>query len=274
MDVNVIRPSYGVAALHQENEMHDNLAERFRPKTQHSAQISISEEHLWDSSSFSVTHRWDKLRTQFEATGGKLQQWIQNNTQTIADLEFLAPSAFGFKGATIRCEKCACTPRDAFAMLKKTCKSLVISKKQLDRAEKERADAEKKRAEAQKGHADAEKKDADREKKRTDTENRMAPNEPSTTQDWALEMLRECVTDKTNLVSNYAILVFEGAKSIHLAHTAVGSSLEALYVVGNVTSHESSSNLDVAKSPNDLSNARVDVEVGSSVSFWHSLPRV
>jgi hypothetical protein len=33
MDVNVIRPSYGVAAHHQENEMDDNLAERFRPKT-------------------------------------------------------------------------------------------------------------------------------------------------------------------------------------------------------------------------------------------------
>ena len=229
-----------------------NPAERFGLEGQW-----VSEEYLWSSASFSLTHRWYKLCTQLKAMVGKIQQWCQNDTQIIADLGFLAPSAFGFNSATVRCKKCACITCDALIVLKETCESLVISKQ-------EQAHAEKEHAEAEKEHAEAEKQRAEAEMKGTDTESRMAPHDPSAKKDRTLELLGERVADKAGRVADKAYFIFQDAYAIYLAHIEVRLLLEALRASGKESSFAFSSDFDSAKSSDDSSKAMVDLEVRSS----------
>lgn len=151
----------------------------------------------------------------------KIQQWCQNDTQAITDLGFLAPSAFGFRSATIPCKKCACSTCDALAVLEETCKTLIISKQQLARAEKEHAEAKNEHAEA---------------------ENRMTPNDRSAKKDRELELLGKILADKAELVASHlnliskdanlvyrdANLIIGDANTIYLAHRVVSCLLGAL----------------------------------------------
>ncbi|KAI2489693.1 hypothetical protein MHU86_24902 [Fragilaria crotonensis] len=189
MYADVISPRYGVTSLQQKNEIDNNHAERCCHETQ-----SVSEEQLWNSPSFSVIRRWYKVRTQLKAMEGKIQQWCQNDTQAITDFGFLAPSAFGFRSATIPCKKCACSTCDALAVLEETCKTLIISKQQLANAEKEHAEAKNEHAEA---------------------ENRMMPNYRSAKKDRALELLGKILADKAELVASHLNLISKDANLEH-----------------------------------------------------------
>ncbi|KAI2512984.1 hypothetical protein MHU86_1530 [Fragilaria crotonensis] len=242
MDADVISPSYGVAAHQQEIAIDNN----FRLETQ-----SVFEDHQQSISSFSVISRWYKLRNQFKDMKGKIQQWCQNDTQTMADLEFLAPSAFGIEGATIRFQTYASASCDALTELKETCESLVIYKQELAHAEKQYAVAAK---------------------KRTDADKQMVPNDPSAENDSALELLRIVLAAQANLASMCAKLVFsyanyvvDGVNTIYLAHCVVRGLLEALGAAGNGTSFISPWDHD------NQSNARDDLEDRSSFSLFRNV---
>ncbi len=255
--------------------MDSNLSETQNvAQSKQSEQESISEEHLWNCSSLSVTRRWDRLRSEFKDLGEKVEEWRQKDTQAIADLGSLAPSTFGFKSSTICCKKCACKTCNALATLNEACERLVNSKQQLVRSEKE--------------HADAKKEHAETVVERADAENWRLPTDPSAKKDRTLELLGERVANKAELVSSSARLVssnarlvssnansvFQGANLIYMAHSGVEWLLEALWTASNITSLVTSSDLDLAKSPEDLPTARNEFEVGSSSSRFGTLCRL
>ena len=207
MDVDASSPGNDEATPEQE------------PETQpEEGTAQVPEDRSW----FSVTARWRKYESQFEALKEAILQWCRKDSPEMQDLAFPEHSA----AASKCCDKCtAVVELKAEAESFLTCKAAharaekdLVDTGKLNKedanAEKEHGKGKKKDADAGKEHVEGKEEDADAEKKllqatteHADAEQKLQAAKLSSENSEMLELLTQLVAAKEALVAKSATIV-------------------------------------------------------------------
>ena len=228
--------STGIATEEQQHEMANSLATQYNPESP--ADISF----------YSVTARWCKRATQFQAFEGEIQQWLcQQVSPAIQDLTVPHHS-------TAAC----CTLCASVARLKAHCESFVTCQKKYANAEKGLVEAEKGLVEAKEARVEAEKQLAEAETEYAQANHRWMANGQSSENVEMLELLTMRVADKAGRVADKANAIAEKDK---LIAEKIGRIAAITGRIAAETRHIASEGVSIAREAGSIAKDVVKISI-------------